>query len=113
MIQLSSLGHHILPHHEGRLDLLVPSLPQELQAVVDQSLVQVETVVGQEETSVTGDLGTSFSVKGVESGQNFVMRDDVGGDVRLAETALLHVHSLVVGTLRVPQLGDGVLVLFR
>lgn len=113
LVQLSSLGHHVLLHHERRLDLLVSSLPQELQAVVDQGLVQVETIVGQEETSVAGDLGASFGVKGVESGEDLVVRNDVGGDVRFAQTLLFHVHALVVGTFGVPQLGDGVLVLSR
>lgn len=54
--QLRGLGHHLLVHHEWRLDVLVASLAQELEAVGDECLVQVDTVVGQEVSSVSGNL---------------------------------------------------------
>jgi len=113
LIQLSGLGHHILPHHEGSLNLFVSTLSQELKAVVDQGLVEVESVICQEETSMTGDLCTSLGVEGIQSSKDLVMRQDVGCGIRGTQTLSFHIHALVVGAFRMPQLDNGVLILIN
>jgi hypothetical protein len=40
------------------LDLFVSLGPQELEAIVDQGLVQVDTVVGEEKATVARDFDT-------------------------------------------------------
>lgn len=54
--QLGGLGHHFLVHHEWRLDVLVAPFAQELKAICDEGLVQVNAVVGQKVSSVSSDL---------------------------------------------------------
>lgn len=56
LVQLRRLGHHILPHHERRLNTPVIAFAEELETVVDQGLVEVHAGVGEEEAAVAGDL---------------------------------------------------------
>lgn len=57
LLELGSLGHDLLAHHEGSLDLLVLTLAEEVEAVVDERLVEVDTIVGEEVAAVAVDLG--------------------------------------------------------
>ena len=54
--ELCGLGHHLLVHHEWWLEISVPFLAQEVKAVRDKSLIEVDTVVREEVASVTSDL---------------------------------------------------------
>jgi hypothetical protein len=54
--ELSCLRHHLLSHHEGSLDLLVSLLSKERKTVVDQSHVEVDSISGQEVSTVSGNL---------------------------------------------------------
>jgi hypothetical protein len=56
--QLGSLTHHILVHHEWSLNLLVRLFTEEIKTVVDQCQVEVDTIICQEVSSVTGNLHT-------------------------------------------------------
>jgi len=57
LLELGGLGHDLLAHHEGSLDLLVLLLAEEVKTVVDKGLVEVDTVVGEEVATVAVDLG--------------------------------------------------------
>lgn len=74
LFQLGGSGHEVFLDHERCLDLLVAALTEEVEAVVDQGLVQVDTVVRQEEATVAGDFDTwalvesGTSMQGVTEG---------------------------------------------
>lgn len=63
LFQLGGSGHQILFHHKGRLDLFVPLLAEKVEAVVDERLVEVDAVVGEEEAAVAGDFDACVSVR--------------------------------------------------
>jgi hypothetical protein len=44
-------------HEKWWLDLLVPSFPQEIEPVLNKSLDQVDTVICEEVTPMSSDLG--------------------------------------------------------
>ena len=56
LVKLRSLGHHVLVHEEGRLDLLVVSFTQKVETIGDESLVKVDTVICEEISTVAGDF---------------------------------------------------------
>ena len=65
LFQLSNLVHNISLHEEWGLNSSVLSLAQELQAVVDQGLVQVHGDTLQVVATVTGSSRASFGVVAV------------------------------------------------
>lgn len=54
LVKLCGFGHYVLVHEEGRLDLLVTFFAQEVEAVGDHGLIEVNTVVCEEVSTVTG-----------------------------------------------------------
>ena len=58
LVQLRRLGHLVLVHEEWWLDLFVVFLAQKVQGICDQSLVEIDTIVGEIVSSVTSHLGT-------------------------------------------------------
>ena len=60
--KLGSLSHHLFPHHERSLDLLVSLLSQERQSVVDQRKIKVDTITSQEVTTVTCNLYSYYQL---------------------------------------------------
>lgn len=52
LVKLGSLGHLILVHHERRLDLLVSAFTEEVKAISDQCLVEIDTVIREVVSSV-------------------------------------------------------------
>lgn len=54
--ELSSLSHHVSLHHEGGHDFLVTLFTEEVETIANKGLIQVDTVVYQEETSVASNL---------------------------------------------------------
>lgn len=100
VLELRRLGHMLLAHHERRHDLFVRLLAEEVEAVVDQRLVQVYTVARQVETTVPGNLRATVRVEELETVHHFVVRQDV--------ILLLDLRVRAVG---VPRLDDEVVVL--
>ena len=58
LVELHGLGHYVLVHHEGRLEIPVALPAKEVEAVRCEGLVQIDTVVREEVSSVAGNLGT-------------------------------------------------------
>lgn len=56
LVKLRRLRHLVLVHHEWRLDLLVPTLLEEVEAVRNECLVQVDSVVREEVTSMASNF---------------------------------------------------------
>lgn len=56
--QLSGLSHGFPLHQEGGLDFLEPSTLEVVKPVVDHSLVEIDTVPSEEESSVSRDFGS-------------------------------------------------------
>lgn len=77
LLELRCLGHGFPQHEEGRLVGLVAFAEQELQAVVDKSEVEEETVASQAVASVADNLDSTLRVVAVYAGEDFVMRHAV------------------------------------
>jgi hypothetical protein len=56
LVELGRLRHLVLVHEERRHDLLVAALAEEVEAVRDERLVEVDAVVREEVPAVAGDL---------------------------------------------------------
>lgn len=56
LVQLCGLGHYVLIHEKGRLDLFVTLLAQKVETVGDQSLVEVNTIVCEEVATVASNF---------------------------------------------------------
>jgi len=54
LVKLRSLGHYVLVHEEGWLDLLVASFPQKIETIGDEGLVEVDAIVCEEVAPVAG-----------------------------------------------------------
>ena len=65
--ELSSLSHERLVHKERRLHLLESTISQEIQSVVDHRLIQIHSVSGEEESTMTSDLGTCEIIRPVST----------------------------------------------
>jgi hypothetical protein len=76
--QLGSLGHNILVHKVRSLELLKALFTEERETIVDQSKVQINTSLSQEETTVTSNIGTTLLIVTIQASQNFMMRHNVG-----------------------------------
>ena len=63
LFQLGGSGHQVLFHHKGRLNLFVPLLTEKVETVVDESLIKIDAVVGEEEAAVAGDFDACVSVR--------------------------------------------------
>jgi hypothetical protein len=57
LIELRGLRHDVLVHHERRLDFSVSPLVQEVEPVRNESLIEVDTIIREEVSTMTGDLG--------------------------------------------------------
>lgn len=97
--ELSRLGHKTTLHHERSHNLLVLFAAKEVETVGDESLVEVETIVGEEVASVTSNFGAALLVDHLETVHNFMVRQDVGAMLRLD-----------VGSVGVPNAQFGVVV---
>lgn len=73
LFQLRSLGHHILQHELRRLQRRVAPTVQELQAVVDERLVEEGAPVLEEVASVAHDLDAALRFVPVYPGQYLVV----------------------------------------
>ena len=58
LIKLGCLGHDVLVDHEWRLNFLVSLFPEEIETVVNQRLVEINTIVGKIVSSVPNVLCT-------------------------------------------------------
>ena len=58
LVELSCLGHLVLVHEKGRLDLAVASFAEKVEAVGDKGLVKVDAIVREEEPSMACNLCT-------------------------------------------------------
>lgn len=56
LIELCGLRHDVLVHHERRLDFSVSPLAQEVEPVRDESLIEVDTIIREEVSTMTRDL---------------------------------------------------------
>ena len=73
LLELGSLCHGVAVHEEGGHVGLVALVEEELEAVVDESEVEEETVASQAVASVAGDLDTALGVITVQTGEDFVV----------------------------------------
>ena len=64
LIELRRLRHHVLVHQEWRLDLSVSPLAQKVEPVRDESLIEVDTIIREEVSTMTRDLGTCKTLSG-------------------------------------------------
>ena len=58
LVELRSLCHLLLVHEEWRLDFPVALAAQEVEAVGDERLVEIDTIAGEVVSSMSGDLHT-------------------------------------------------------
>ena len=77
LLQLCCLRHIFLQHELWCLQTGVASFTEEVKTVVDQGLVEEKTPVSEEITTVTNNLYTALWVVAVESGENFVVGEDI------------------------------------
>lgn len=77
LLQLRSLCHVVLQHELRRLQRGVAALCQELEAVVDQSLIKENTPLAQEVTSVADDLYAPVRIVAIDPSKHFVVRQAV------------------------------------
>jgi len=75
--QLSGLGHGIPVHEVRGLDLLESPGPEVVESVVDESLVEIDTVSSQEETSVSSDFGSCRSRREEKEGRKRAVREKI------------------------------------
>ena len=65
--ELSSLSHHSLVHEEWWLNLLEPLRSEVIETIRNHGLVEVDTISGEVESTVTSNLGTCQSRNVAES----------------------------------------------
>lgn len=58
LIELRRLRHDVLVHQEWRLDFFVFPLAQKVEPVRDESLIEVDTIICEEVSTMARDLGT-------------------------------------------------------
>lgn len=76
LVELGKLGRlgHLVPEHElGSLEGGVLSLGEELEAVVDNGLVEEDTPLLQEVTTVANNLDTTLGVVAIQLPENLVV----------------------------------------
>lgn len=56
LIELGRFAHHIFTHEEWRLYLLIAASSEEIKPVVDHSLIQVDTIVCEEKSTVASNF---------------------------------------------------------
>lgn len=76
IIQLSSLGHVVLEHELRRLESSVSLVGKEFETVVYQRLVEEDTPLAKEISTVANDLDTSVGVISVKSEEDLVVGQD-------------------------------------
>lgn len=77
LLQLRRFGHHILQHKLRRLQRYVFPFGQELDTIVDQSLVQEHAPALQKVPAVTDDLDAALGLVAVEAREHVVVRETV------------------------------------
>lgn len=88
LVKLRSLRHLVLVHEERGLDLFVSAAAEEIKAIRDKGLVEIDAVAGEVVSTMSCDFGTTVKVHGVETEEDFVMRQDAFPWCRLRELAL-------------------------
>lgn len=73
LLKLGSLAHVVLGHELGGLKGGVTTLAEEGEAIVDQGLVQENTPLAQEVSSVANNLDTTVGVVSVKTEQDLVV----------------------------------------
>lgn len=58
LFQLRRLGHDGFVHEEGRLNLLESTFLEEIETVIDHSLIEVDSISREKETTMSGNLGS-------------------------------------------------------
>ena len=64
LIELRRLRHDVLVHQEWRLDFFVFPLAQKVEPVRDESLIEVDTIIREEVSTMARDLGTCKILSG-------------------------------------------------
>lgn len=64
LIELRRLRHDVLVHQEWRLDFFVSPLAQQVEPVRDESLIEVDTIIREEVSTMARDLGTCKILSG-------------------------------------------------
>ena len=64
LVELRRLRHDVLVHQEWRLDFLVFPLAQKVEPVRDESLIEVDTIIREEVSTMARDLGTCTTLSG-------------------------------------------------
>lgn len=77
LLQLGRLGHHVLQHELRRLQGYVFALGQELEAVVDEGLVQEDAPALQEVAAVSNHLDAALGLVAVEAREHVVVGETV------------------------------------
>jgi hypothetical protein len=77
LLQLCCLGHIVSFHEERRLDWIVVSVGEEVQAIVNECLIQEDTPFAQEVATVTDKLHASVWIIDFRSLHDFVVRQAV------------------------------------
>lgn len=77
LLQLGRLRHHILQHELRRLQGDVLPLSEELQAVVDERLVQEDAPALQEVAAVPDHLDAALGLVAIEAREHVVVRETV------------------------------------
>ena len=88
LVKLRSLRHLVLVHEERGLDLFVPAAAEEIEAIRDKGLVEIDAVAGEVVPAMACDFGTAVKVHGIEAEENFVMWQDAFSWCGLRELAL-------------------------
>ena len=64
LIELCRLRHDVLVHQERWLDFSVSPLAQKVEPVRDESLIEVDTIIREEVSTMARDLGTCKTLSG-------------------------------------------------
>lgn len=97
LFKLCGLAHVILQHELRGLERSIASLCQKLQAVIDECLVEEDTPLAKEVSTMSDNLDTTLRVIAIEPEQYLMVREN---------GLLLHRH-----TLGCPRLLNTVIVL--
>lgn len=77
LLKLGSLGHHVLEHELGGLERNVSLAGEELETVVDQGLVEEDSPLLEEVTTVTDNLNSTLGLVTVKASENIVVGENV------------------------------------
>lgn len=97
ILKLGGLGHIVLQHELWSLESSVSSGVQELETVVDHSLIEKHTPVSQEVSTVTDNLDTALWIVSIKASEDLVVGKAVtllDGDTFRAPLAQLDVLVL-------------------